>query len=161
MAGYQAELGQRLRDVRRQKGLTLQQVEESSGGEWKAVVVGSYERGDRSVSVAKLARLAEFYGVPLAGILPAQGGSRATVASTGLIVNLEHLGDGSPDEGDDDISTMLRRMVQGIQTRRGDYNGRVLSLRTDDLEALAHLADLSLGDLIDELRERDLLLGDD
>lgn len=161
MTSYQAELGQRLRDVRRQKGLTLQQVEEASNGEWKAVVVGSYERGDRSVSVAKLARLAEFYGVPLAGLLPAQGGSRATLASSGLIIDLSKLGDGAMDAEGDDISMMLRRMVQGIQTRRGDYNGRVLSLRTDDLEALAHLVDLSLGDLIDELRDRHLLLGDE
>jgi transcriptional regulator with XRE-family HTH domain len=52
---YQKRLGARLRAIRQQQGLTLQQVEEMSEGRWKAVVVGSYERGDRAVSVAKLA----------------------------------------------------------------------------------------------------------
>src|ERR687890_717777 len=48
---YQKRLGARLRAIRQQQGLTLQQVEEMSEGRWKAVVVGSYERGDRAVSV--------------------------------------------------------------------------------------------------------------
>ena len=53
-----------------QQGLSLHGVEEKSEGRWKAVVVGSYERGDRAVTVAKLAELAEFYGVPVAELLP-------------------------------------------------------------------------------------------
>jgi len=51
-------LGARLRDVRQREGLSLQRVEQRSGGRWKAVVVGSYERGDRAVTVQKLAELA-------------------------------------------------------------------------------------------------------
>ena len=45
-------------------------VEATSEGRWKAVVVGSYERGDRAVTVQRLAELAEFYGVPLVELLP-------------------------------------------------------------------------------------------
>ena len=71
MAEHQQRLGSRLRAIRRQQGLTLQEVEDHSDGTWKAVVVGSYERGDRAISVAKLARLASFYGVPLRDLLPA------------------------------------------------------------------------------------------
>ncbi len=67
---YAHALGARLRSIRAQQGLSLHGVEEKSEGRWKAVVVGSYERGDRAVTVAKLAELAEFYGVPVAELLP-------------------------------------------------------------------------------------------
>ena len=48
---YAKSLGARLRSIRQQQGLSLQGVEEKSNGRWKAVVVGSYERGDRAVTV--------------------------------------------------------------------------------------------------------------
>ena len=43
---YAKTLGARLRAIRTQQGLSLHGVEEKSRGRWKAVVVGSYERGD-------------------------------------------------------------------------------------------------------------------
>src|SRR5438309_7876519 len=67
---YAKSLGSRLRSIRQQQGLSLQGVEEKSAGRWKAVVVGSYERGDRAVTVSRLAELAEFYRVPVAELLP-------------------------------------------------------------------------------------------
>ena len=67
---YAKALGAKLRAVRNQQGLSLQGVEAKSHGAWKAVVVGSYERGDRAVTVQRLAELAEFYGVPMAELLP-------------------------------------------------------------------------------------------
>ena len=63
---YAKALGARLRHIRTQQGLSLHGVEEKSRGRWKAVVVGSYERGDRAVTVQRLAELADFYGVPVA-----------------------------------------------------------------------------------------------
>jgi hypothetical protein len=42
---YSRALGARLRAIRNQQGLSLQGVEDKSHGRWKAVVVGSYERG--------------------------------------------------------------------------------------------------------------------
>ena len=51
---YAQALGARLRAIRQQQGLSLQRVEQRSQGAWKAVVVGSYERGDRAVTVADL-----------------------------------------------------------------------------------------------------------
>ena len=67
---YAKALGARLRAIRAQQHLSLHGVERKSGGRWKAVVVGSYERGDRAVSVQRLAELAEFYGVPVGELLP-------------------------------------------------------------------------------------------
>jgi transcriptional regulator with XRE-family HTH domain len=58
-----------LRIVRKMKGLTLQEVGILSDGKWKPVVVGSWERGDRAISIKNLIGLSEFYGVPLEALL--------------------------------------------------------------------------------------------
>ena len=50
MGDYAKALGAKLRAIRQQQGLSLHGVEQKSGGRWKAVVVGSYERGDRAVT---------------------------------------------------------------------------------------------------------------
>ena len=70
VSDYARALGARLRAIRQQQGLSLHGVEERSQGRWKAVVVGSYERGDRAVTVQKLAELADFYAVPVSELLP-------------------------------------------------------------------------------------------
>jgi transcriptional regulator with XRE-family HTH domain len=56
-------LGGRLRALRQELGMSLSDVEQSSDGVLNAVVMGSYERGDRTVSVVRLDELATFYGV--------------------------------------------------------------------------------------------------
>src|SRR5216683_5040349 len=67
---YAQSVGDRLRNVRFQKGLSLHDVEISSRDEFKASVLGAYERGERSISVPRLQRLARFYGVPVDHLLP-------------------------------------------------------------------------------------------
>ena len=67
---YAKAVGQRLRATRKRHGLSLKGVELRSRGQWKAVVVSSYERGDRAVSVQRLYELAEFYAVPITELLP-------------------------------------------------------------------------------------------
>src|SRR5436305_15061745 len=79
MSDYAKALGTRLRAIRTQQGLSLHGVEEKSHGRWKAVVVGSYERGDRARTVQKLAELSDFYGLPVAQPLP--GGSPTGLAT--------------------------------------------------------------------------------
>src|ERR1700712_2313306 len=88
---YAHALGARLRAIRAQQGLSLHGVEEKSEGRWKAVVVGSYERGDRAVTVAKLAELADFYGVPVAELLPDARATRRGSPSPKLVIDLQRL----------------------------------------------------------------------
>ena len=52
-------VGERLRAIRRQKGLSLHDVEARSRTEFKASVLGAYERGERAISVPRLMRLAD------------------------------------------------------------------------------------------------------
>jgi len=69
-SGYAQKVGERLRAVRKQKRLSLQAVEAESGFEFKASVLGAYERGERTISVPRLQRLARFYNVPVDQLLP-------------------------------------------------------------------------------------------
>src|SRR5881227_1053018 len=77
---YAQRVGERLRSVRKQKRLSLQAVEAESSFEFKASVLGAYERGERTISVPRLQRLARFYNVPVDQLLPNDNdGSQATI----------------------------------------------------------------------------------
>lgn len=145
---YAKALGSRLRAIRAQQGMSLQGVEERSGGKWKAVVVGSYERGDRAVTVQRLAELADFYGVPVSELLP--GGSPATTQETPpkLVLNLTQLAEVPAEK-----AGPLARYASTIQAQRGDYNGKVLSIRQEDLRTLAVIYDEAPSDLAEMLIE--------
>jgi transcriptional regulator with XRE-family HTH domain len=143
---YAKALGARLRAIRTQQGLSLHGVEEKSQGRWKAVVVGSYERGDRAVTVQRLAELAEFYGVPVGELLPDAAPGGASEPPPRLVIDLEQLSDLPPEK-----ARPLARYAATIQSQRGDYNGRVLSIRQDDLRSLAVIYDESPSLLTEEL----------
>jgi transcriptional regulator with XRE-family HTH domain len=143
---YAKTLGARLRAIRTQQGLSLHGVEEKSRGRWKAVVVGSYERGDRSVTVQKLAELAEFYGVPVSELLPGDVLPAVLAPAPKLVIDLERMSALPKDK-----AGPLARYVATIQSQRGDYNGRVLSIRSEDLRSLAVIYDKSPADLTEEL----------
>ena len=69
-AGYSVQVGERLRSIRKQKRLSLHDVEAQSNQEFKASVLGAYERGERALSLPRLDRLAQFYRVPVDQLLP-------------------------------------------------------------------------------------------
>ncbi len=142
---YAKTLGARLRAIRTQQGLSLHGVEEKSRGRWKAVVVGSYERGDRSVTVQKLAELAEFYGIPVCELLPGDTAPVPLAPSPKLVIDLERMG-----QLPKDTVGPLARYVATIQSQRGDYNGRVLSVRHEDLRSLAVISDKPPSDHVEE-----------
>jgi transcriptional regulator with XRE-family HTH domain len=143
---YGKALGARLRAIRTQQGLSLHGVEEKSRGRWKAVVVGSYERGDRAVTVQRLAELADFYGVPVAELLPDGVPPGGNEPPARLVIDLEQLGSLPTEQ-----VGPLHRYAASIQSQRGDYNGRVLSIRHDDLRSLAVIYDTSPSDLAELL----------
>ena len=67
---YARAVGSRLRAMRKQMRLSLQAVEAMSDQEFKASVLGAYERGERAISVPRLQRLAKLYDVPVDQLLP-------------------------------------------------------------------------------------------
>ena len=152
---YAKSLGESLRRIRVQKGMSLQDVQQASEGKWKAAVVGAYERGDRNVTVARLSELALFYGVPVSELLPDDGAPPApgqVDTRRRVVLDLEGL-DKVP-EGDRDP---LSRFTTAIQIQRGDFNGRVLTIREDDLMALALMYQTTSDELSRRLADWGLL----
>lgn len=154
---YQTELGRRLRSVRQQKEFTLQQVEERSDGKWKAVVIGAYERGDRAISAAKLVDLADFYDVPITELMPQPQHEAAAVEAPSddvhVMIDLTRL-----EPNSDPTLKPVSRWAQTIQRQRGDYNGRVLTLRRDDLRALSVVVGMGTEEFVDQLADRGVLI---
>ena len=155
MNEYAQALGARLRAIRTQQGLSLQGVEQKSKGRWKAVVVGSYERGDRAVTAQRLLELAAFYRVPVTELLP-QGvpALRASSAPSAqrVVIDLERLRRAPPEH-----LTPPARYAAAIQRQRGDYNGRVLSLRAEDLRPLAAIYGASPSEVTEQLIDSGVL----
>ncbi len=160
---YARRVGERLRNVRKQQRVSLQSVEVSSNQEFKASVLGAYERGERAISVPRLQRLAKYYNVPVDQLLPKDSGPEPDWS--------QGQQDGEDDDDDDgkviiDLTRLdqtpvperdlLSRYLAMIQVQRQDFNGRILTIREDDLRAIAclfdtrperlrrHLADLGL-----------------
>lgn len=127
-------IGARLRRIRNQQQMSLADVQSRSDGVWKAVVVGAYERGDRAVTLSRLANLAAFYGVPVADLLPANpspDAERSTDGPARTTLDLTRLNDRTPE------LAAVARFVTLVRRRRGDHNGRVMTLRGGDLETIA------------------------
>jgi transcriptional regulator with XRE-family HTH domain len=154
---YAAKVGARLRAIRRQKRLSLQDVEAASDQQFKASVLGAYERGERAISVPRLQRLARFYRVPVDQLLPGDDGPDfgPRPGDTDVLIDLT---DGTVAARDDrpitiDLTAierisgqegeMLSRYLRMIQVQRGDFNGRMLTVRRDDLRAIACILDVT------------------
>jgi transcriptional regulator with XRE-family HTH domain len=155
---YNRSVGSRLRAIRKQKGYSLQDVEALSDQEFKASVLGAYERGERSLSLPRLRRLAAFYGVPIDQMLP-QHESRTTAAAIalrtgGVTIDLNRLETSSGPEAE-----MLERFLRAIQMMRQDFNGRVLTIRDDDFRLLSVLLQESTEELSERLGELGLTSG--
>ena len=151
---YAIELGERLRNVRQQQELSLHDVEAASEGELKASVVGAYERGERAVSVSRLRALAEFYRVPVSSLLPTNGSTSRAASRSGerLIIDLTALDYAGVQDEEREV---IERYVGAIQAQRGDYNGRVLTVRSSDVRALAAVLDRE----VPEFREHRTTVG--
>lgn len=133
---YTATLGGRLRRVRLQQRLSLHDVEERSDGTFKASVLSAYERGERTLSVTRLRQLAGFYRVPLGQLMPGETTDRDHPPVGGVCIDLDRLQAAEAPE-----LSAVSQFVSGIAERRGDYNGKVITIRREDLRALAAAMD--------------------
>jgi transcriptional regulator with XRE-family HTH domain len=64
------EIGRRLREIRRQRGMSLKAAAASSQGRFRTSTLGAYERGERAMAVGRLPELADLYGVSVLDLLP-------------------------------------------------------------------------------------------
>jgi len=150
-------VGERLRQIRQQKKLSLSEVESATNPEFKASVMGAYERGERMISVPRLERLANFYGVTVDQLLPRdkqrEGDTESqSAAPTKLRIDVAKL---SLREGKE--FKMLERLLRMIQVQRQDFNGKVITVRAHDTRAIAVMLDVAVDDVGAKLAELDLL----
>ena len=150
-------VGERLRQIRQQKKLSLSEVESATNQEFKASVMGAYERGERMISVPRLERLANFYGVTVDQLLPRdkqrEGDTQSqSAAPTKLRIDVAKL---SLRDGKE--FKMLERLLRMIQVQRQDFNGKVITVRAHDTRAIAVILDVAVDDVGAKLAELDLL----
>ena len=143
---YSRLVGARLRSIRLQKNMSLGDVEQRSNNEFKASVLGAYERGERAISVPRLDRLAKFYDVGIDQLLPRdplrvevgsanapQGKLRIDVAKLGQMQGAQF--------------SMLEKFLRMIQIQRQDFNGKVITVRQHDIRAIAVMLDVAVDDV--------------
>ena len=155
---YTRLVGERLRRIRTQKKWSLSEVEQISGTEFKASVLGAYERGERAISVPRLERLAHFYGVGIDQLLPRDS---LRVDDAGAVA------DGAPKKLRIDVAKlstmngaqfeMLERFLRMIQVQRQDFNGKVITVRAHDTRAIAVMLDCPVDSVGDTLADLGLL----
>jgi transcriptional regulator with XRE-family HTH domain len=153
---YAETVGVRLRAVRRQKHMSLQAVEAASRKEFKASVLGAYERGERAISVPRLRRLAQIYDVPLNQLLPgSRGGGSAPDAEpltrapyeTKIRIDLVRLKATKGPEAE-----ALQRFLAKVQLDRQDFNGQMLTIRAGDLTVIGATFGLGVVDMVERLQ---------
>ena len=98
----------------------------------------------------RLQRLAQFYSVPVTQLLPQEDTDRPVprVPSGGMTIDLNRVENLS---GQDAI--VVERFLRGIQMLRQDFNGKVLTIRSNDLRTLGMLLDQSEDGFSERLAE--------
>jgi transcriptional regulator with XRE-family HTH domain len=107
----------------------LGEVEAQTNGEFKASVVGAYERGERAISVQRLTRLAEVYGVGPTELFP---GSRP---ANGAVIDIDAVASGRDHD-------LVDRYLAAIQFMR--RNGPPGEVRDSDKAVISSLLETSI-----------------
>lgn len=152
-------VGERLRQIRKEQRLSLHDVEEHSQHEFKASVVGAYERGERSISVARLIRLCEHYHVSPSAVLPNETTIDLTTeegTSRRVVVDLAKVADNNHAE-----AMVIGRFAKTVHQQRAESGGRFLTLRSDDIRILSAVFGKSIEDFTQRLSELNLLADQD
>ena len=116
----------RMRLIRESRHLTLSQAAKLSHGQISAIALGSYERGDRSVSASKLIMIAQLYGVPISELFEP---SQNFMHEQRISIDLRKILTTS-----DPVAQKITEVLRNIARMRGDWNGEVISLRSHDMQ---------------------------
>lgn len=118
----------RMRLIRESRHLTLIQAAKLSKGRISAIALGSYERGDRSVSALKLITIANLYEVPISELFESprnfKSEERISIDVRKILLT------SNPS------AKKITEVIRNIARMRGDWNGEVISLRAQDINNL-------------------------
>lgn len=152
-----AQVGARLRSIRRSRSLSLSDVEHLSQGELKAVVLGSYERGSRNLTIKRAIEIARIYNIPVAEILSEKSGAVSTTVPR-LMLDIRALQRGAVIESELNTRAKLSQFLRKIVEDRQDWNGEIITLRESDLGTISLLLQLEKAEIVQWLRTSGILL---
>ena len=124
----------RIRKQRKARSLTLQDIERLSAGRIKAVVMGSYERGSRAISLARTIEIANLFTIPISELIE-ESKNPERGSDDQLVFDLRKLREISLAMTGSEISK-INTFLSAICARRRDWNGEILTLRSTDLDTL-------------------------
>ncbi|HEY7283214.1 MAG TPA: helix-turn-helix domain-containing protein [Actinomycetota bacterium] len=139
--------GRVLRRLRRSRGLTVRDVERQSREVFKGSILSGYERGERSISLRRFWELARFYGVPPDWVLAEIAREADPRARSEVVIDLTKL-----RLVPEPARRSIAEFATQIRMRRGDYFSNVVTLRSGDVEVIAHEMRTSARTVLERLR---------
>jgi transcriptional regulator with XRE-family HTH domain len=134
---YADLVGEKLRKMRQERGMSLQEVCSLSGGSFVVSTLSAYERGKRSLSLERLHELAGIYGQSPNTLLDVDNEphlQRSIAGNTPLRIRLESLASLSLEE-----RRPLETYLEFLRQLRNDPARDMLTIRKEDLVYLSSL----------------------
>lgn len=134
---YAELVGEKLRRLRQDRGMSLQDVCDRSGGSFVVSTLSAYERGKRSISLERLLELSDIYGLSPTTLLELDddGEFQGSLGrNRPLRIRIEHL-----DRLGESERRPLDNYLQFLRNLRNDPALEVLTIRKDDLNYLSGL----------------------
>ena len=153
---YAELVGEKLRRMRQDRGLSLQEVCAKSGGSFVVSTLSAYERGKRSLSLERLCELASIYGQSPMSMLDIEDSAefqRSLTNSGPLRIRLDSLERLGPEE-----RRPLETYLAFLRELRNDPAREMLTIRREDLTYLSALYGVRPQALKDYLEREGILL---
>lgn len=154
---YAELVGERLRRMRQDRSLSLQEVCDRSGGSFVVSTLSAYERGKRSLSLERLYELAAIYGQSPMSVLDVEDDpdfQRALTRNGPLRIRLDQLERLAPEE-----RRPLETYLGFLRQLRNDPSMDMLTIRKNDLAYLSELYGMRPQALKELLEREGILLG--
>lgn len=121
--------------------------------------MGSYERGTRSISLARTIEIANLFSIPVTELI--EGKSHPLMKSTeAILFDLRRLNETTTnkDRLNGGKIEKIGNFLNAICARRSDWNGEVLSLRSSDLDTLTLILNMPASKVMSLLDDEGLLI---
>lgn len=145
---YKKLVGQKLREIRKNRGYSLKDVEAKSKNRFKTATLGAYERGQRNVSISHIWELAQFYDVSPDELMYVEKEPLARRKQRSLRITTDFT------EVDENL---LHTYLKFVDIKRKEFDWKVHSLRKDDIFSLAHVLNVTpdvIGEKLDQIIEQ-------